>query len=169
MLYPAHLTSTQTVSVGSGRLELYRSVLRYCSKLEWKEQLMLNPSLCCEGDSCYSLVWFPLPFSLLVSCFPEGASRKKTDPAGLWSWQVGVLCTLWTEESCHVGLKTSLFPWHCALRNLLASAFNTAVTKWSLSGMYFQHEGLQNPFSVSYFGEEEDDQDSSIFSCLWVV
>lgn len=48
MLYPAHLMSTQTVSVGSGRLELHRSVLRYCSELEGKE-LMLKPSQYSEG------------------------------------------------------------------------------------------------------------------------
>lgn len=77
MLYPAHLTSTEAVSVGSGRLELHRSVLRYCSELEGKEELMLKPSLCSEGDSCDSLVWFPSPFSLSVSRFPQGASRKQ--------------------------------------------------------------------------------------------
>lgn len=46
MPYPAHLTSTQAMSVGSGRLELHRSVLRYCSELEGKEELMLKASRC---------------------------------------------------------------------------------------------------------------------------
>lgn len=51
-----HALHQHKLSVGSVRLELHRSVLRYCSELEGKEELMLKPSLCSEGGSCDSLV-----------------------------------------------------------------------------------------------------------------
>ena len=42
MLHPTHLTSTQAMFVGSGRLELHELVVRYRSVLEVQEEVTLS-------------------------------------------------------------------------------------------------------------------------------
>lgn len=95
-MHPTHLTSTQAMFVGFGRLELYKLVVRYCSVLEVQEEITLcfvalKPPLYFEWTLCDSLAWFPSPFLLLVSWLPTGSRQEATltqpasDPCRLWS------------------------------------------------------------------------------------
>lgn len=139
MMHPTHLTSTQAMFVCSGRLELYKLVVRYCSVLEVQEEITLcfvalKPPLYFEWTLCDSLGWFPSPFSLLVSWLPTGSRQEATwHSRPLILAGCGALCPLKGRE-LPCGAKNFTFPmtW-CALRNLLVSAVNTAIAKESLS------------------------------------